>query len=110
MTQHVWRQCDHIAYVDSDERVVLLDLSQAQDEPRVLSASASAVWRAVDGNRNDAEVAAAVADWYSVATDVVAADVYAFLDELARLRLIEPAQLSGHAEPERSSDRGRGVS
>jgi hypothetical protein len=92
MSEGVWRYRDQVAFVDSGERVVVLDLTIPEDEPRILSESGSAIWRAVDGIRSDAEVVAEIARHYEIATVIVAPDVAEFLTELAALRLIVRAQ------------------
>jgi hypothetical protein len=90
----VWRHNDGVAFVDSADRVVVLDLSLAEDEPRILSESGSAIWRAIDGRRSEGDIVAEIARQYEIAVDVVEPDVAAFVAELARLELIVRAQPS----------------
>jgi hypothetical protein len=86
--QRSWRHSERVAWVDSGDRVTILDLSVSQDEPRILSESASAVWRAVDGLRSDSDIVAEVALGYGVSSEVIEADVRSFLNELAELRVV----------------------
>lgn len=92
MAGQLWRHGEHVAYVDSGERVVLLDLSRQEDEPRILSPSASAVWRCIDGIRTDEAIVAAVADQYELAPEAIENDVLSFLTELIELGLITAEQ------------------
>lgn len=85
----VWAHCRHVAWVDSEDRVVLLDLSASVDEPRILSDSGSSIWRSIDGKRDDAAIVDAIAAAYGLEPDEVRADVYAFLEELSSLGLVE---------------------
>lgn len=87
----VWAYGADVAYVMSADRVVVLDLTLPEDEPRILSESGSTIWRAIDGVRDEDAVAKYVADEYGLATADIESDVRAFLSELAHLSLIRPA-------------------
>lgn len=69
---------------------VLLLVEQA-DEPVLLSASAGAVWAAVDEPVTAATVIDRVATVFGATSDEVAADVATFLDELERLGAVTRA-------------------
>lgn len=87
-----WHQAAQVAQVDSGDRVVLLALSHPAEQPRVLSDSGAVIWRLLAVPVTDDELIASVADAYSVAPDVVAADVTAFVAHLQDLSLIETAE------------------
>ena len=88
MAEGAWQHGAHVAFVRSEDRVVALDLVGAPDAPQVLSPSASAVWKAIDGERTDEEIIAVVAESYEVDAEVIAADVRQFLEDLAAKGLI----------------------
>jgi PqqD family protein of HPr-rel-A system len=58
----------------------------------VLNATASAVWRLLDGTRDAAAVVAALAARYGVAAGEIRADVERTLAELAETGMLESAQ------------------
>ena len=86
----VWRRSGSAAYVESDERVVVLDLDRLDRQPFVFQGSAAQIWACLDGDRTEAEVVADLAEAYAVSTDLVLADVRQFLYRLADLGLIVP--------------------
>jgi hypothetical protein len=69
---------------------VLLDLRRPADPPEILSASAAAIWSAIDGIADREAIALQIAADYNMRIDDVSGDVFAFLDHLAELGLIEP--------------------
>jgi len=69
-----------------DAEVVLMRLSDGDFFS--LDGTAVAVWQAIDGDRDRAEIVAAVGEQFGEAAGVVAADVNAFLDELAAAGVI----------------------
>src|SRR4051794_21080474 len=84
----VWRRVDHAAYVDSGERVVVLDLDHLDLPPYVFEGSAAAVWACFDGDRTEAEIVSELAEVYQVEPAVVAVDVRQFVDRLRTLGLV----------------------
>ena len=84
----VWRHADAAAYVESAERVVVVDLDHLDLPPYVFEGSAAQVWRCVDGDRTEAEIVTDLADAYDVPADVVTPDVRQFVDRLRDLGLI----------------------
>lgn len=92
----VWRRATSAAYVESDQRVVVLDLDHLDRQPYVFEGTASQVWTCVDGDRSETEIVADLAEAYDVPPGVVLADVRQFIDTLADLGLI----VAVDAEPE----------
>ncbi len=84
----VWRRATGVAYVDSPERVVVLDLDHLDLPPYVFEGSAAQVWAGVDGVRTEAELVTELAVAYEVPAEVVAGDVRQFIDRLRDLGLI----------------------
>jgi len=83
-----WQRGEHVAYVCSEDRVVLVDLDQSPDTPQILSESAAAVWQAIDGARDTAGIVDVVAASYGLEPEVIAPDVIGFLHTLERQGLI----------------------
>jgi hypothetical protein len=77
-----------VAYVESPERVVLLDLDQPELSPYVFEGSAAQIWACVDGDRTEAEIVADLAAAFEAPAEVVAVDVRRFGDRLTELGLI----------------------
>ena len=88
VTQVVWRHADTTAYVDSAERVVVVDLDHPELPPYVFEGTAAQIWAALDGDRSEAEVVADLAEVYEVPADGVAGDVRRFIDRLGDLGLV----------------------
>jgi hypothetical protein len=84
----VWEHAPSTAYVESPERVVVLDLSRLDLPPYVFEGSAAQVWACLDGDRTEAEVVADLADAFDVPTEVVEPDVKLFVDRLVDLGLV----------------------
>ena len=87
----VWRRASTAAYVESPERVVVLDLDHLDRAPYVFEGSAAQVWACVDGDRSEVEIVADLAEAFEVPVEVVAPDVRQFVDRLADLGLIVAA-------------------
>ncbi|PJJ65645.1 coenzyme PQQ synthesis protein D (PqqD) [Compostimonas suwonensis] len=90
-----WRRAEHVAAVDSGDRVVVLDLADpASATPQALAGSAAAIWRAIGtdadgtGGRDTEAIVAHVAGSYAVEPAAVRADVEAFLRELRARALV----------------------
>jgi hypothetical protein len=86
----VWRRATGTAYVDSPERVVVLDLEHLDRAPYVFEGSAAQVWACVDGDRTESDIVTDLAEAFQIPLDVVTADVRQFVDRLADLGLIVP--------------------
>jgi hypothetical protein len=84
----VWRRAPHAAYVDSDDRSVVLDLDHLDRSPVVFEGSAAQIWACVDGDRTEREMVTDLAEAFEVPVDVVASDVRQFVDRLRELGLI----------------------
>ncbi len=86
----VWRRATGTAYVDSPERVVVLDLEHLDRAPYVFEGSAAQVWACVDGDRTESDIVTDLAEAFQIPVEVVTADVRQFVDRLADLGLIVP--------------------
>jgi hypothetical protein len=84
----VWRRSGSAAYVESDERVVVLDLDHLDGQPFVFEGSAVQIWACLDGDRTESEVVADLAEAFGAPIEQVAPDVRGFIDRLAGLGLI----------------------
>jgi hypothetical protein len=84
----VWRRASATAYVDSPDRVVVVDLDHLDLPPYVFEGSAAQIWAAVDGQRSEAEIVADLAAAFAAPVDVVTADVRQFVDRLRELGLV----------------------
>ena len=58
-------------------------------EVSMLNDAGSVIWAAIDGVRDEAAIAARVADEFEIPPEDAARDVAAFLDELASADLVE---------------------
>ncbi len=59
------------AYVESPERVVVLDLDHLELPPYVFEGSAAQIWACVDGERSETEIVADLAEAFEAPVDVV---------------------------------------
>ena len=84
----VWRHATGTAYVESPDRVVVLDLDHLDRAPYVFEGSAAQIWACVDGDRTESEIVSDLAEAFDVPAAVVSADVRQFVDRLADLGLI----------------------
>jgi hypothetical protein len=84
----VWRRATGTAYVESPERVVVLDLDHPDLPPYVFEGSAALIWGCVDGNRTEARIVTDVAEDFEAPAEVVELDVRQFVDRLRELGLI----------------------
>jgi hypothetical protein len=84
----VWRRATGTAYVESPERVVVLDLAHLDRAPYVFEGSAAQVWACVDGDRTESEIVTDLAEAFEVPVEVVTSDVRQFVDRLRDLGLI----------------------
>ena len=84
----VWRRATSTAYVESPERVVVLDLDDPGHAPYVFEGPAAQVWACVDGDRTEAEIVDDLAEAFGVSAEVVAHDVRGFVDQLVELGLV----------------------
>jgi Coenzyme PQQ synthesis protein D (PqqD) len=86
----VWRRAGRAAYVESEERVVVLDLDHPDLPPYVFEGSGAQIWSCVDGDRTEDEMVADLAEAFEVPIERVAPDVRRFVDRLAGLGLVVP--------------------
>jgi hypothetical protein len=86
----VWRRATGTAYVESPERVVVLDLEHLDRAPYVFEGSAAQVWACVDGDRTESDIVTDLAEAFQIPVEVVTGDVRQFVDRLADLGLIVP--------------------
>jgi hypothetical protein len=84
----VWERATSAAYVESEERVVVLDLDHPELPPYVFEGSGAQIWACVDGDRTEAEIVADLAEGFEVPVEVVAPDVRRFVDRLRELGLV----------------------
>jgi hypothetical protein len=84
----IWRRATSTAYVETAERVVVLDLDHLDRTPYVFEGSAAQVWACVDGERTESEIVTDLAEAFEAPVEVVAADVRQFVDRLLDLGLI----------------------
>jgi hypothetical protein len=84
----VWRRATSTAYVETPQRVAVLDLDHPDRPPYVFEGSAAQVWACVDGDRTETEIATDLAEAFEAPVEVVAADVRQFVDRLRALGLI----------------------
>jgi hypothetical protein len=84
----VWTRSASTAYVEYGKHVSVVDLDHLDLPPYVFDGPAAQIWACVDGDRTEAEIVADLAEAYEMPTEVVTADVRAFLDRLRDLGLI----------------------
>jgi hypothetical protein len=84
----VWRRSASAAYVESDDRVVVLDLDHLDLQPFVFEGSAAQVWACLDGDRSETEIVDDLAEAYEVPREVVLDGVREFIGRLRDLGLI----------------------
>jgi Coenzyme PQQ synthesis protein D (PqqD) len=84
----VWRRATSTAYVETPERVVVLDLDHLDLPPYVFEGSAAQIWACLDGVRTEADVAHDLAHAFDAPVDQVAHDVRGFVDRLHELGLV----------------------
>jgi hypothetical protein len=77
-----WSHAPDVAYVEEEDRVVLVDLRHPADPPQILNGSAATIWLAIDGQRDDEAVIDHVAEAYGVERVEVAEQVRSFLADL----------------------------
>ena len=90
----VWRRATSTAYVESPERVVVVDLDHLELPPYVFEGSAAQLWACLDGDRSEAQIVTDLADAYGAAAEVVAPDVRAFVERLRSLGLVVAGSLT----------------
>jgi hypothetical protein len=84
----VWRRAPGTAYVETEDRVVVLDLDHLDRRPYVFEGSAAQVWACLDGGRTEVEIVTDLAEAYEVPAETVAGDVRQFVDRLRELGLV----------------------
>jgi hypothetical protein len=84
----VWRRAQGAAYVESPDRVVVLDLDHLDLPPYVFEGTAAQIWARLDGDRPEAEIVSHLAEAFQAPVEVVAADVRQFVDRLRELGLV----------------------
>ncbi|WP_110239373.1 PqqD family protein [Nocardioides gilvus] len=82
MTSHLWSRRSSLVEVESETRVVLLDLDDLAHPPRILAGPAAAVWVAADGSRDTEAVCAEVARYFEISAQDIRTDVETFLSDL----------------------------
>jgi hypothetical protein len=88
-TEQAYRVHQHVAVVDTGDRVTVLRIDAKPPIPLTLNGSAHRVWAAIDGARDDEAVIGRVAEEFDVEVDVVRAQVQTFLAELEELGMVE---------------------
>jgi hypothetical protein len=84
----VWRRATSTAYVESSQRVVVLDLAHLDHPPYVFEGSAAQIWAGVDGDRSEAQIASHLAETFQAPVEEVSADVRQFVDRLREVGLV----------------------
>ena len=84
----VWRHAEATAYVESPDRVVVVDLDHLDLSPYVFEGTAAQVWLCVDDDRTEDEIVTDLAEAYDVPAAVVSPDVRQFVARLRELGLI----------------------
>ena len=84
----VWRRAPATSYVESPDRVVVLDLDHLDRPPYVFEGSAAQVWACLDGDRSELEIVEDLAETHGAPVEVVAGDVRQFVDRLQALGLV----------------------
>jgi hypothetical protein len=84
----VWCRATSTAYVESPERVVVVDLDHLELPPYVFEGTAAQVWACVDGDRSEAQIVTDLSAAYDVPAEVVAPDVRRFVERLRDLGLV----------------------
>jgi hypothetical protein len=84
----VWERAASAAFVESAERVVVLDLDHPELPPYVFEGSGAQIWACVDGDRTESEIVADLAQAFEVPVEIVAPDVREFIARLAELGLV----------------------
>jgi hypothetical protein len=84
----LWRRVDHAAFVDSGERVVVLDLDHLDLPPYVFEGTAAEIWACLDGDRTESEIIDDLADAHALPVEAVAGDVVDFIRRLHTLGLV----------------------
>lgn len=95
---HPFRRAADLAVVERADHVVILDLRQLDEpEPIHIDGTGLAIWLAIDGQRDRAEIVAAVASAYGVPSTDVEPDVTSFLDDLERRALVTISPPAAHS-------------
>jgi hypothetical protein len=84
----IWRRATGTAYVESEGRVVVVDLDHLDRAPYVFEGSAAQVWACVDGDRTESQIVTDLAEAFEAPVEVITADVRQFVDRLADRGLI----------------------
>lgn len=89
MSDRMWAYKSDLAFVESDCRVVLIDLERLEKPPVILEGSAAVIWQELAGQRTLDAVVRSVADSFSVEATAIHHDVEHFLEGLADRGLIQ---------------------
>ena len=84
--ERYWRHSPDVAWVDSGDRIVVLDLRADSDQagkPLALDESASVVWRQIDGAHSTNGIAELVAEEFGENPLGLRVDIDGFLTQLA---------------------------
>lgn len=92
MTDGRWSHRPTLVEVESETRVVLLDLDDLAHPPRILAGPAAAVWVAADGSRDTEALCAEVARHFDISAADVRTDVESFLADLVTEGLLVGGQ------------------
>jgi hypothetical protein len=84
----VWHHAGNAAYVESTDRVVVIDLDHLDLPPYVFEGTAAQVWMCIDGDRTETEIVTDLAEAYDAPAEVIRPDVRQFVDRLRDLGLI----------------------
>jgi len=84
----VYAHSEDVAVVGEGDRVIVLDLNRLDRCPEALVGTAARIWQAIDGERDEAQLVAELADQFDTSPERIAADVATFLSQLVTLGLV----------------------
>lgn len=86
-TDRVWQHKSDLAHLASEARVVVMHLDRLHVPPRLMEGSGPRIWQHLPGHTT-AQVVQSVADMVGAPVDEIAAEVTAFVEQLAEDGLI----------------------
>lgn len=89
----VWKRSTSVAWVQSQDRVVVLSLIHPGSSPLALQGSAGAIWNAINGESTVEEIVAAVAYEFDLRASEITVSIVEFLEQLAGLGFIDHADV-----------------
>ena len=84
----VYTHSEDLAVVGDGDRAIILDLNRLDRSPEALVGTAARIWQAIDGERDEEQIVAVLADQFDTTPDQIAGDVRTFLAQLETLGLV----------------------